>query len=145
MCLLEHRASVSVQARLRSHLILAWGKCSVSFEANAHLCPASSYYNRKENVTSSKSCGEGLLKYSSVFWFDECFLVQLYHSLPHRTLSRAANPESVTTVLKLQNFQNANTHFSFLPRCFLANDNKDWKEAGKFVGQNGGRNFQIHF
>lgn len=33
MCLLEHCASVSVQARLRSHLILAWGKCSVSFEA----------------------------------------------------------------------------------------------------------------
>lgn len=47
-CLLEHRASVSVQARLRSLLIFAWGKCPVSFEANAHLCPASSCYDRKK-------------------------------------------------------------------------------------------------
>lgn len=107
-----------MQARLRSHLILAWGKCSVSFEANAHLCPASSYYYRKEDVTSSKSCGEGLLKYSSVIWSDECFLVWLCHPVPHWTLSSAANPESVTTVMRLQNFQNANSHFLVCPGVF---------------------------
>lgn len=94
------------------------GEMFCKFWSNAHLCPASSYYNRKENVSSSKSCGEGLLKYSSVFWFDECFLVRLCHPMPHWTLSRAANPESVTTVMKLQNFQNVNTHFLWCQGVF---------------------------
>ena len=32
-----------------------------------------------------------------------------------------------------------------MPGCFLANDNKDWKKAGKSIDQNKGKTFRIWY
>lgn len=140
-CLLEHCASVSVRARLHSHLVWAWGKCLVSFEANAHLCPASSCSYRKKLLTSNKTW-QSVVK--TLSWSDVMSYYALLNTEPDWLPKDSAHSNSIPELPKCWYL------LSFISRYFvarwkrLASGIRDWKEAGKYVDQSR-RNFQIQY